>query len=394
MTTSADVIVVGLGAAGAAALYQLARRGVNAIGIDRFSPPHAFGSTHGETRITRLAIGEGAHYTPLAMRSHEIWRELETATGARLLTTNGGLIISGAERNATFHGASFFDTTLEAGRRHGVAHEILSGAEIRRRFPAFAVGDDAIGYFEPSAGFVRPEACVAAQLTEAKRLGAELRLGETALGFEAEPGGATLVTSAGRYACGALVLAVGAWAPELYGRRFSLPLQVYRQVLYWFDVGDRRQAFEPDRFPVFIWELPGAEGAIYGFPALGGPDSGFKVAREQWEAETSPGEVVREVADAEISEMHARFVAPFFPDAQPRCLRSAVCLYTVTPDFGFIVGRAPGMDRVILASPCSGHGFKHSAALGEAIADLAEGRPSRFELGPFSVSRFATESAL
>lgn len=385
-----DVIVAGLGAVGSAALYQLARRGRRAIGIDQFAPPHALGSTHGETRITRLAIGEGAHYTPLAVRSHQIWRELEAATGRELLSQNGGLLIAGAGGGSTFHGASFFATTLAAAERHGIAHERLDAAQIRRRFPPFAVRDDEMGYHEPSAGFVRPEACVAVQLQEAERLGATLRLGETVLGFRQDGDGVVVETTAGRLTAAALVLAVGPWAPGLYGDRVAAPLSVYRQVLYWFDIEGAYGRFLPDRFPVFIWELPHAHGAIYGFPALGGPRGGFKIATEQYAAQTSPERVSREVTAAEIDEMFERFVARFFPDAQPRCIRSAVCLYTMTPDFGFLVDRLPGAERVIVASPCSGHGFKHSAALGEAVADLAEGRSSRFDLSAFALSRFAT----
>lgn len=387
---AADVVVVGLGAAGSATLYQLAKRGVKVIGVDRYFPPHTLGSTHGETRITRRAIGEGAHYSPLAIRSHEIWRELEAATGEDLLTTNGGLIVSGPDAGPSFHGAAFFETTVTAARRHGIPHELLSSEEIRCRFPQFGVADGARGYFEPTAGFVRPEVCVAAQLAEARRLGAEIRPGEVMLGYEAIEGGAAVITSKGRLACGSLVIAAGPWAPALYGRRVGAPLRVLRQVLCWFDIEAAYAAFTPDRFPVFIWELPHGRGAIYGFPAIGGPQGGFKVATEQFETDTTPDAVSREVTAAETGAIYDEFVAPYFPAVQRPCVRSAVCLYTVTPDFGFIVDRAPDAERVILASPCSGHGFKHSAALGEAIADLAEGGKSRFDLSAFALSRFAT----
>jgi sarcosine oxidase len=313
---------------------------------------------------------------------------LEAATGRDLLTSNGGLVISGAKAGSSFHGASFFDTTVAAAQRHGVAHQLLAADDIRRRFSPFAVAGDEIAYFEPDAGFVRPEACVAAQLESAQRLGAELRLGQAVLNFEPDGDGVAVITSEGRHVCQSLVLAAGPWAPRLYGARISSPLKVYRQVLYWFDVGDSYAAFTPDRFPVFIWELPHAHGAIYGFPAVGGPRDGFKIATEQYEAETTPETVSREVTEDETAQMFERFVAPFFPDARRTCVRSAVCLYTMTTDFGFIVDRLPGEERVIVASPCSGHGFKHSAALGEAIADLAEGRQSRFDLSAFSLSRF------
>jgi sarcosine oxidase len=245
-----------------------------------------------------------------------------------------------------------------------------------------------VGYYEPSAGFVRPEACVAAQLDEAARLGATLRLGERVLGFKQDGGGVVVETTAGRHTAAAAVLAVGPWAPQLYGARIAAPLKVYRQVLHWFDIRDAYPRFGSDRFPVFIWELPNARGAIYGFPAIDGPGGGFKIATEQYVAQTSPERVSREVTAAETAEMFERFVAPFFPDAQPRCVRSAVCLYTMTPDFGFVIDRLPDAERVIVASPCSGHGFKHSAALGEAIADLAERRAGRFDLSAFALSRF------
>lgn len=381
-----DVIVVGLGAAGSATLYQLARRGVRALGLDQFAPPHALGSTHGDTRITRLAIGEGAHYTPLAIRSHEIWRELEAATGQTLLTTNGGLVISGAEGGSIFHGAPFFATTVAAAERHAIPHERLSAAEIRRRFPTFAVRDDEVGYFEPSAGFVRPEAAVSAQLQEARRLGASVVTGEAVLGFECDASGVTVTTTAGRRRCARLVLAVGPWARQVYGARAPAPLKVHRQILYWFDVGAAHARFTPDRFPVFIWDRPGS--AIYGFPAVDGPAGGFKIATEQFAAETTPDTVEREVSASETALMFERHVAPFFPDAAPVCRRSAVCLYTVTPDFGFVVDRLPDSERVIIASPCSGHGFKHSAAVGELVADLVEDRDSDFDLSILSLARF------
>jgi sarcosine oxidase len=273
--------------------------------------------------------------------------------------------------------------------RHAIPHEVLDAGGIRRRFPQFAVADHAQGYFEPSAGFLEPEACVAAQLSEAARLGAEVRLDEPMLAFEPTPHGVAVTTSRGRYDCGTLVLALGPWAPQLAGRWFPAPLKVFRQVLYWFDVGDDDAGFAPDRFPVFIWELPDAEGAIYGFPVVGGAKGGFKVATEQFEAETTPEAVAREVTPEETARMHARFVAPYFPGVRPKCLRQAVCLYTMTPDFGFVVDRAPDAARVILASPCSGHGFKHSAALGEAIAEMATAGTSRLDLSAFSLSRFA-----
>ena len=163
-----DVAVVGLGAMGSAAAWQAAKRGAKVLGIDQFRPPHALGSSHGDTRITRLAIGEGEQYTPLVLRSNEIWREVERETGERLRVVTGGLIISGPSRSAKTQVAKFFEATLAAARRFGIEHEIVDAPGIRKRFPQFAVRDDEVGYFEPGAGYLRPERCIAAQQLAAR----------------------------------------------------------------------------------------------------------------------------------------------------------------------------------------------------------------------------------
>jgi sarcosine oxidase len=383
-----DAIVLGLGAAGSATLYQLAKRGARVMGIDRFSPPHVHGSTHGDTRVTRLAIGEGAHYTPLAIRSHEIWRELEAASGVRLLTENGGLIISSARVEQSFHGAPFFRTTVEAARRHAIAHELLDAAAIRRRFAQFAVDDQARGYFEPSAGFVRPEECVRVQLSEAQRLGATIRRDEPVLQIQQRQGGVEVTTDKETFSADRLVVAAGAWLPQVMPE-FANRFEVYRQVLYWFDVDTHYADFTPDKFPIFIWELPEKRGGIYGFPAIDGPKGGFKVSTEQYAHTTTPQDVSREVTASESETMWRELVSPYIRGVGATCVKAKTCLYTVTKDFGFVVDRHPQHDRIIVASPCSGHGFKHSAALGEAIGDLALGMKSRFDLGAFALSRFA-----
>lgn len=383
-----DVIVLGLGAAGSATLYQLARRGAKVLGIDRFSPPHAQGSTHGDTRVTRLAIGEGVHYTPLAKRSHEIWRELEAATGASLLTECGGLILSSGSDEKTFHGASFFPTTVAAARRHGIAHELLDAGEIRRRFPQFAIDDSTRGYFEPSAGFVRPEVCIRAELGQAQQLGASLRLDEPVQKIEQSGGTVEVTTAKDRYAADRLVVAAGPWLTQLLPE-LARHFKVYRQVLYWFDVEAHVADFTPDRFPIFIWELPGAGRGIYGFPAIDGPKGGFKISTEHYLETTTPQTVARDVTPQEISEMYRELVAPHIKGVGAPCVRAVTCLYTVTKDFGFVIDSRPEHDRIIIASPCSGHGFKHSAALGEAIGDLALGEQSRFDLSAFTLARFS-----
>ena len=172
-TPDFDVVVVGLGAMGAATLYQLAKRGVKVLGIDRFTPPHDLGSSHGDTRITRQAVGEGAAYVPLAIRSQQIWRELENELDVQLFEQCGVLVMtSSATAPAADSAADFTEHSIELARRNGIEHEVLDAAQIRQRFPQFApIHDSALGYFEPGGGYVRPERCIEAQLTRAQEIG-------------------------------------------------------------------------------------------------------------------------------------------------------------------------------------------------------------------------------
>jgi len=386
-------IVLGLGAMGSATLCQLAQRGVRALGIDRFSPPHARGSSHGDTRITRLAIGEGARYTPLARRSHELWRELERETGATLLRTVGGLFISSPNRQAVMHVPDFFANTVAAAREHGIDHEILDAAAIRRRFPVFQVADDEHGYFEPGAGYLRPEACIAAQLATAERRGATVHRGETVTGFDAAAAGVTVVTDRGRYTADRLVVAAGAWLPTLVGRDVARHFRIYRQRLLWLAIDGDPVEFLPERCPVFIWELQKPGQGIYGFPAVDGPAGGVKVGTEQFTTLTTADEGEEALPPTDVAAFHAALIAPYVRGLAARCVKAVTCLYTVTSDFGFVIDAHPDSDRVLLVSPCSGHGFKHSPAIGEAAAAWAEDGRAPFAGDAFRLARFANAPA-
>ena len=383
-----DVIVIGLGAVGSAAAWQLAKRGAKVLGIDRHSPPHAMGSSHGDTRITRLAIGEGARYTPLVMRSHEIWHDIESRTGEDLLVETGMLVISSDDRRGNLHGSDFFANTLEAARRYAIAHEVLDAAAIRKRFPRFNVGDDEVGYYERGAGYLRPEACVAAQLRLAEEHGATLHRDERVTAIEAREGGVRVVTDRARYDAPHAIIAAGPWIHELVPHEVSRHLTVTRQLLFWFDVKPPVSRFTPPEFPTWIWELRDRNHAIYGFPAIDGPQGGVKIATEQYAKATTPGEVVREVTEAEKRQMHESLVAPYVPDVATTCVKAVSCLYTATPDFHFLIDRHPGIPGAIIASACSGHGFKHSAAIGEALAQRILDGTSRLDLSAFGLGRF------
>jgi sarcosine oxidase len=386
MDASFDVIVIGLGAFGAATTYQLARTGARVLGLDRYAPPHSFGSTHGETRITRLACGEGPEYTPFARRSHEIWRDFERATGATLLQQNGLLVISGPGQRAAAHGKEdFLASTAAIARANHVAHERLDDATIRARFPAFAIADGDEAYFEPEAGYCFPERCITVQLDAARNHGATLHMGETVTSFARNGTGVRIVTDKGEYSARHLVIAAGPWVVQLVPS-LAHHFKIRRQVLVWFRVAEDAAVahFQPERFPVFYWQVP-REQAIYGFPSIDGKT--LKIATEQYKTTTTPDSVERNASPEEIAEVWRDYVAPFFPGVTNECTKSAVCLYTCTEDTRFIVDWLPGHDNVIVASPCSGHGFKHSAAMGEAIAGRILGRSDALSLDAFRLPR-------
>ncbi len=391
MSGNFDVIVVGLGAMGSAAIYQLAKRGARVLGIDQFAPPHQFGSTHGDTRVTRQAVGEGPAFVPLVLRSYELWREIEQATGKDLLTITGGLILAGADsRSVPPYRPDFFRRTIQVAEAHGIPHEQLNPAAIAQRFPQFHLAGQEAGYYEPGAGFLRPERCVEAQLRLAEHYGAQIHRNERVLGYGADTAGrsVTVHTDAGSYVAQTLVLAAGPWIGNLLEQEYAAPFRVYRQVMYWFAVRGSIEPFLPGNFPVFIWHFGDGSGEyIYGFPAIDGPDGSVKVATAQFHTTTTPDSVDRDVPDEEIRRMYDSHVAGYLPGLASRCLKSRVCLYTVTADEGFVIDRHPRHANVLVASPCSGHGFKHSAAIGEVLAQLALDGQSKIDVSAFSFAR-------
>jgi sarcosine oxidase len=382
------VIVVGLGAMGSAVTFQLAKRGLRVIGLDRFRPPHDRGSTHGETRITRLAVGEGPEHVPLVRRSHELWRELERATGCSVLEQIGGLVIGQRDDG-------FLEQTREVARLHGIAHRNLSHAQLSDGFPMFNAPDDTEAYFEPEAGLVRPESAITAQLTLARRAGAELRLGESVLTWAPSSTAVTVTTDTATLEARELVLCAGAWITKLVPESAGL-FAVYPQILHWFGI---RRGYEALRqMPIFIWEMTGErdafthlEGGFYGFPAIDGPNGGVKLATERYDATVDPDERAETPLADSAQTLHEQYLARYFPWVTAEPLRSASCLYTCTRASRFIIDQHPSHPNVRIVAACSGHGFKHSAAIGEAVAQTIVDGASEIDLSPFALrDPFAT----
>jgi sarcosine oxidase len=370
MSNFFDVIVVGLGAMGSAASYHLAKRGKKVLGLDRFTPPHTFGSSHGQTRIIREAYFEHPLYVPLIQRAYDLWTQLENESGAKLFQQTGGLMI-GRPDGVILNGAK------RSAEEHRLPYDLLSADDIVRRFPALKPGEDMVAVWEPRAGILFPETCVEAHLALARKQGASLHFEEQALRWNPDSTGVRVITSQGEYRAERLILTAGGWINSLLPD-LNLPFTVERQVLFWFEPRSELTQFNADRCPIHIWEYESGK-FFYGFPDLG---NGVKVARHHDGDAAHPDSLNREVS-AQESETMRRLVRKFLPDADGPLRSSAVCMYTNTPDEHFFIDAHPAFPQVTIASPCSGHGFKFSSVIGEILADLVVDEKSRFDLSLF-----------
>lgn len=355
---------------GSAAAYHLARRGLRVLGLDRFSPPHTLGSSHGATRIIREAYFEDPAYVPIVQRAYQLWGDLEDEAGTTLLLKTGGLMIGRPESDVV-------TGARRSAERHGLEHEVLSSAEVMRRFPCLRPEADMMAVYEPRAGILFPEACVRAHLVLARSRGAEIHTHEPLVSWKVDDRGVAVTTERATYHARSLIISVGSWAGELLAD-LAPPLTVQRQIQFWFEPMQAPESFAAARCPVHLWQFNDRQ-LFYGFPDLG---QGVKVARHQRGVGGSPDGLRREVAAEETEDMRS-VLRRFVPNADGAFRSAAVCLYTNTPDWHFWIDRHPWQANVLIASPCCGHGFKFSSAVGEILADLATDRTAAFDLSLF-----------
>ena len=357
---SYDCAVAGLGAMGSATLWRLAAGGARVAGVDRFTPPHDRGSSHGESRVIRSAYFEDPAYLPLVRRAFTLWRRLEAETGDDLLTMTGALMIGRA-------GSAVIEGSRDTARVHGLDHELLDAAQASARYPQhrFAAGD--VVFAEREGGVLAPERAVAAMLRRARELGAEVMTGRTVVSIDATPDGNVRLHLLGGSQLDArrAVVCAGAWTPELLAD-LPVPLWVERQVVAWFPVR-RRDRFAPDRFPVFIRQLDSGR-MVYGVPSLDGAT--VKLAVHHEGMRTDPESVPGAITAADLEPLRD-FIGRHLNDVDTQPVRAITCLYTNTPDEHFFIGPLPERPQVIAVSACSGHGFKFAPAIGEAAAELA-----------------------
>ncbi|MGB3633415.1 MAG: N-methyl-L-tryptophan oxidase [Rubrobacteraceae bacterium] len=372
------MIIIGLGGMGSAAAYQLASRGKKVLGLEQYTPPHEWGSSHGRSRIIRQAYFEDPAYVPLLLRAYELWEQLEQDSGEDILTITGGLMMGGP------------DSDLVAGSRksadeHDLPYEMLDASEIKRRFPVFEPTPDTVALYEERAGFVRPETSISAHLELAAQGGADLKFGEAVRSWSADSSGEGVVveTDSGVYEAARLVVSAGSWASELLSE-LELPLEVTRQILFWFEPDDITP-FRPENFPVYIWE-PEDGNTFYGIPAHDG-ERGVKATFFRADSiPCTPGTIDREVKEADV-EFVREYMGRYLPRLNGKLLQSQTCMYTNTPDLHFVLAPHPRCPQVAVAAGFSGHGYKMSSVVGEILADLATDGETRHPIDLFSPTR-------
>lgn len=375
-----DAIVLGLGGVGSAALYHAARRGRRVLGLDRFPAGHDRGSSHGETRIIRQAYFEHADYVPLLLRAYELWDGLQRQAKEALFH-QVGLLQVGPPEGCVVRGV------LEAARQHRLAVESLTASEVERRFSGIRVPPGQVGALEPKAGYLKVERCVLTHLAAARAAGAEAIHGAQIHGWETTPTGLRVRTSEGEFTAAHLIIAAGAWAGDLLGEMNSPPLRVLRKHVYWYG-GNGPEYREASGFPTFLFELP--QGVFYGFPEIGG---GLKVAEHSGGVEISDPLHDPRLPDAADETRVREFLARCLPAVGTTQIKHSVCFYTMSPDENFIVDCHPASERVVFAAGLSGHGFKFTSVLGEALAALSLDGGTSLPIEFLSLQRFTTPTS-
>jgi sarcosine oxidase len=374
-TESYDVIVIGVGGMGSAACYHLARRGKRVLGLERYDVPHMMGSSHGVNRIIRLAYYEDPSYVPLLRRSYELWRELQAGFGEQLLHITGSI-------DASDRDGEVFTGSLRSCELHDLPHEVLTGFELSTRFPGYQLPPDHAALLQPEGGFVMSERAIVAHATGAIESGGTIRAREAALEWETTSGGVRVRTAKGTYEAEQLIVSAGAWEGQLIPELADLAVPE-RQVLAWFQP-TKPELFRPEAFPVF--NLTVDEGRYYGFPVYGIP--GFKVGRYHHRDELIDPDNWNREPDEIDEQILREFTARYFPAANGPVMTLKSCIFTNTPDEHFIIDRLGSEQNVIVASPCSGHGFKFCSVVGEVLADLATGNSTAHEISLFRLDRF------
>ncbi|MCY4145914.1 MAG: N-methyl-L-tryptophan oxidase [Chloroflexi bacterium] len=379
MTEHYDAIVIGMGGMGSAALYHLAKRGQKALGIDQFAIPHTFGSSHGLTRIIRLAYYEDLAYVPLLRRAYALWADLEGEFGERLFYQTGSIDMGPAD-------SEVFRGSLDSCIANDFPYQALDSRALRARFPAYQMPADTMALYQPQGGLLVPERCIVAHAELAQRHGASLHTGERVLGWDILPDERVRVRSDhGSYLAEKLIICGGAWMAKLVAGLADKAIPE-RQTLIWLQP-KRPDLFDLTRFPV--WNGQVEEGRYYGLPEFNprGDTPGMKLGRYHHRGEIcDPDTVDRAAHDADEALLRT-FAERYFPEGAGATLDMAVCMFTNTADEHFVLDCLPDAPQVAVAAGFSGHGFKMASVVGEIMADLAQRGESPHNISLFRLDR-------
>jgi len=375
-----DVIVIGIGAMGSATVYQLSKiPNLKILGIDQFSPPHIYGSSHGETRIIRQIYFEHPNYVPLVKKSYPMWKELENEAKTQLFVNSGGIYI-GEEGYRLMNGLKL------TAKEHNFEINIMKSNEIMEKFPAFRVPEKMVGIYDPTAGILFPEKCIEAFISGAENRGAVFNFGEKVLDIKSDTTHEKVITNKGIYNAKKVIITAGAYVTVLL-KDLQLPLKVEKKKIFWMEpVKEFAQNFTVEKMPIFLIEDEETKIQLYGFPNVLG--TGVKSAMHVNKGDNIQDvyKIDRTIDDNDVEEFKSR-ISAYLPNVFGKLNKSSVCMYTMTPDEHFIIDFIPKNKRIILASPCSGHGFKFSIIIGEILKDLAIKGESEFDLSLFSLNR-------
>lgn len=378
MLSSYDVIVIGLGGVGSAAVAALSAEKYRVLGIDQFSPPHARGSSHGETRVIRKAYFEHPDYVPMLRRAYLLWKQLEQAVGRQLYFPTGILQIGPAE-------GEVLAGVLRSSNEHALDVEQMTIQQAEELFPGVQGDPSWSAVFEQDAGYLLVEQCVEAHLQVARQHDARLMMNQTVRSWQVDGSGVCVVTDQGTYRASSLVIAAGPWAAESL-REYDLPLHVIRKHLYWYQVP--HGLYQAGQFPCFFFDTP--QGFFYGIPEIG--SGGLKIGRHSGGLIANPSQDATHPTDESDRQLVEEFLQRHLPRVTRQLLKWSGCYYTMTPDQHFVVDRLPASPQVTVIAGLSGHGFKFTSVLGEIAAHLATNRPSSLNTHFLSLSRFGATS--
>ncbi len=374
MNPAYDIAIIGAGAMGSAATYHLSDSGLKILVLDKFTPPHAFGSSHGQTRIIREAYFENPLYVPLVQQAYVLWDKLASASGKKLFLKTGGLML-GHKDQKVFGGAT------HSAQQFGIACDLLDQAQLQRQFPVMKTDASTVALLEKNAGVLFPEECIRAQLQLSANPFVDFHFHEPVVTLESKGDVVTIHTTQSTYTTRKVIISNGAWITALLPA-LQLPLKVKRQVLFWFACNAAAASqFQHGRFPVFIREYEAGK-MFYGFPDLG---NGIKIAIHHRGQLTTADDLQRHVDAKEIQAITE--LVNYYFNATLTCINATACMYTNTPDEHFIIDYHPDHKNIILVSACSGHGFKFSSAIGKILREMAMEEPLSFDVTPFRLNR-------